>query len=149
MVCCLSWSFSTEGKEKNLFPMPFFPYIYYCWFRNVDLVGNAPKAPLSPLRDKGSSFWQQTVCGWLRQQRGPLLVTGSSAHRGAGEQFLPDRIQPQGLEKERDAGTCTCVCKCLHQTHLCMYMHVLHTCTLHVYSIWMHTMHMYKPSCFK
>lgn len=109
------------------------------------LWDNAPKAPLSPLRDKWSSSWQQRVCGWPRQQRGPLLVTGSSAHGCAGEQFLPDRIQPRGLE-EKDAGTCSCVCKCLYQTHLCMHMHTLHmyACILH-----MHIMHMYTPSCFK
>lgn len=148
MACCWSWSSIAEGKEKNLFPMPFFSSIYYCCFRNMDLPlwDNAPKAALSPLRDKQSSSWQQTVCGWPRQQRGPLLVTSSSAHRHAGEQFLPDRIQPQGLEKEKRAGTCTCVCICLYQTHLCMYMRALHICACVLH---MHTMRMYKPSWFK
>lgn len=107
---------------------------------------NAPKVPLSPLRDKQSSSWQQTVRGWPRQQRGPLLVTGSSAHRHVGEQFLPDRIQPQGLEKEQDAGTCTCVCICLYQTHLRTYIHILH---IGAWILHMLIMRTYKPSCFK
>lgn len=142
-----------QGEEKNLFPMLFFSFIYYFCFRNLDLplCDNAPKAPPSPLGVKLSSFWLQTICGCPGRQREPLLVTWSCAQGLGGE--------PQGLEKQKVAGTCTracvhtcmsaCACTYVHIC-ICIYqidLYILHKC-VYIYCICI----LYvctKTSCFK
>lgn len=60
------------------------------------------------------------MCGWQRRR---LLVTSKCAQRLGGKQCLTAWIQPQGLEKQRVAGTCH-MCMCIY-TYICIYMRVI------------------------
>lgn len=143
-----------QGEEKNVFPMPFFSFMYYCCFRNLNLPlsDNAPEAPPSPPGVKPSHSWLQTNGGCPSWQRGPWRVAQSCGLRG--EQYLPSQIQPQGLEKQKAAGMCTCTythvhlhmraCMCVSQIH--PYMHILPVCVC-IYCIYIYVCT--NPSCFK